>query len=170
MLSSEIKQVNGIWRGKVKLDSWNTFFGEEKDIDLNIGGDMFVEFLDTKHNVGYEYLMTNQSELLAVILQELLAKYPIMQEEYGFEDDELDKYMPNIVNIQEFKDIIKPKRIYILNIEKEGMVYLGFHFKCTWDEENDYGIMLHKKHVVKMGGADTAFLSWIAEEDKNTGK
>ena len=71
-----------------------------------------------------------------------------MQEEYGYEDEELDEYMPNVDNIQEFKEIMEPKRVYILDVENDGMAYLGFHFICSWDED----------HV--------AFLSWIAEEDK----
>ena len=43
--------------------------------------------------------------------------------------------------------------------------YLGFHFICSWDEDHDYGVMMHKERVVKMGGGDVAFLSWIAEEE-----
>ena len=27
--------------------------------------------------------------------------------------------------------------------------------------------MMHKERIVKMGGSDSAFLSWIAEEDKS---
>lgn len=96
----------------------------------------------------------------------LLVEYPIMQEEYGYEDEELDEYMPNVDNIQEFKEIMEPKRVYILDVENDGMAYLGFHFICSWDEDHDYGVMMHKERVVKMGGGDVAFLSWIAEEDK----
>ena len=86
--------------------------------------------------------------------------------EYGYEDEELDEYMPNVDNIQEFKEIMEPKRVYILDVENDGMAYLGFHFICSWDEDHDYGVMMHKERVVKMGGGDVAFLSWIAEEDK----
>ena len=89
-----------------------------------------------------------------------------MQEEYGYEDEELDEYMPNVDNIQEFKEIMEPKRVYILDVENDGMAYLGFHFICSWDEDHDYGVMMYKERVVKMGGGDVAFLSWIAEEDK----
>lgn len=96
----------------------------------------------------------------------LLVEYPIMQEEYGYEDEELDEYMPNVDDIQEFKEIMEPKRVYILDVENDGMAYLGFHFICSWDEDHDYGVMMHKERVVKMGGGDVAFLSWIAEEDK----
>lgn len=55
----------------------------------------------------------------------------------------------------------------INNNETEGIAYIGFHFICLWDEEHDFGVMTHKERIVKVGGADTAFLSWIAEEDKS---
>ena len=170
MLIPEVKNVNGIWRGKIKLDAWNEFWEEEWLIDLNLGGDKIVTALDSKYNVGYEYLINNQKELLKVILKELLVNYPIMQEEYGYDDDELAEYMPNIGDIEGFKSVIQPEGIYILDVEKDGLPYIGFHFKCTWDDEHDYGIMLYKDHVIKMGGADMAFLSWIATEDKNTAR
>ena len=166
MLIPEVKQVNGIWRGKVILDSWNTFFKKEMNVELNVGGDRLIKCLDLRHKFAYEYLIVNQAKLLEIILNALLDEYPTMQEEYGYEDEELDEYMPDIDNIQEFRVLMEPKRVYILDIEKDEMVYLGFHFRCTWDEEHDYGIMMHKERVVKMGGGDVAFLSWVAEEDK----
>lgn len=166
MLIPNVKQINGIWRGSITLESWNTFFGNESDIDLNIGGDKLVSELYTRHQIAYEYLVTHQKQLLDNILCALLSEYPTMREEYGYEKEELEEYMPNVDSIERFKEIMEPKRIYILDIEKDGMAYLGFHFNCSWDDEHDYGIMMHKERVVKMGGADVAFLSWIAEEDK----
>ena len=74
--------------------------------------------------------------------------------------------------IEIYKDIIVSldycvnDYLYILDVENDGMAYLGFHFICSWDEDHDYGVMMHKERVVKMGGGDVAFLSWIAEEDK----
>lgn len=167
MMIPEMKQVNGIWRGKVSLSSWSAFFEEKLVIELNIGGDKIVNCIDSRYKVAYEYLIANQEKILDNILSALLKEYPIMQEEYGYDNDELDEYMPNVSKIHDFRGIMKPKRIYILDVEKDGMLYLGFHFDCTWDEEHNFGIMLYKDRVIKMGGADVAFLSWIAEEDKN---
>lgn len=142
MLIPNVKQVNGIWSGNVTLDSWNNFFNKKMDIDLNIGGDKLIESLNSRHKSAYEYLVTNQEKLLQIILNALLVEYPIMQEEYGYEDEELDEYMPNVDNIQEFKEIMEPKRVYILDVENDGMAYLGFHFICSWDEDHDYGVIV----------------------------
>ena len=41
------------------------------------------------------------THLLQIILNALLVEYPIMQEEYGYEDEELDEYMPNEMCIRD---------------------------------------------------------------------
>lgn len=111
--------------------------------------------------------MSNQEKLLSIILRELIEKYPEMRDEYGYDEDELDEFMPNVNEVYDFKKILKPKRIYILNVENECISYVGFHFMCSWDEEHDLGVMMHKEGIVKMGGSDSSFLSWIAEQDKS---
>lgn len=167
MLIPNVELINGIWRGKIQLNSWSDFFNDVKYIDLNIGGDSKVERLEESHKLAYEYIVSNQENLLNLILNTLMQKYPDMQEEYGYEEDELEEVMPSVSNIRDFKNILNPKRIYILNVENGGIAYVGVHFMCSWDEEHDFGVMMHKGRVVKMGSSDSAFLAWIAEEDKN---
>ncbi|AGX44612.1 DUF6985 domain-containing protein [Clostridium saccharobutylicum] len=166
MLIPNIELKNGMWNGKIHLEYWNNFFQNKEDIELNIGGDSKTEKLEESHKNGYEYISSNQEELLNLILKELLKQYPILQEEYGYEEEELEEIMPNVEQILDFRKLIKPKRIYILNIENDGIPYIGVHFLCSWDEEQDFGVMLNKDRIIKMGGADTAFLSWIAKNDK----
>lgn len=161
-----VEQINGIWGGKINLNSWNDFFGAKLIIELNIGGDRTVNNLELRHKEAYEYILQNQRELLEKILLSLSTEYSNMQDEYGYDDEEQDEYMPSVNNIRDFSKLLLPKRIYILDIEKENFQYIGFSFSCSWDDEHGYGVMMHKNRVVKMGGADTAFLSWIAEEDK----
>lgn len=96
-----------------------------------------------------------------------MLNYPALQQQYGYDAEELEEYMPSVNCIEDFKNMLSPGRIYILNVEKDGIAYIGFQFWCLWDEEHGYGVMMHKERIVKTGGADTAFLSWIAEEDKD---
>lgn len=37
---------------------------------------------------------------------------------------------------------------------------------ASWDAEHGLGVMLHRDRVVKVGGADTALLEWIAANDR----
>lgn len=165
MIIPEIEQINGTWRGKISLNSWNNFFGDNLVIELNIGGDKTVNNLEIKHKEAYEYILHHQSELLEKILLSLLSEYSNMQDEYGYDDDEIEKYMPSVNCIHDFSKLMLPKRIYILDIEKDNLSYIGFSFSCSWDDEHGYGVMMHKNRVVKMGGEEIAFLSWVAEED-----
>lgn len=50
------------------------------------------------------------------------------------------------------------------------MAYVGYEFRCTWDEEHGMGVMTHKNRVVAIGGADVSILEWIAESDLNEAK
>ncbi|WP_354682360.1 DUF6985 domain-containing protein [Cupriavidus necator] len=44
-----------------------------------------------------------------------------------------------------------------------GAPYLGLDFRCAWDDEHGYGLMMAGTEVVEIGGADVAALSWIAD-------
>jgi len=55
--------------------------------------------------------------------------------------------------------------IHVLGVAKGGVAYVGLELGCDWDEEHGAGLMLHKARIVKVGGADTSFLEWIAERD-----
>lgn len=165
MMIPGIEQISGIWRGKINLNSWNDFFGDNIIIELNIGGDKKVNNLEIRHKEAYEYILNHQSELLENIMFSLLSEYSNMQDEYRYDDDEINKYMPSVNSIHDFSKLMLPKRIYILDIEKDNLSYIGFSFSCSWDDEHGYGVMMHKNRVVKMGGEETAFLSWVAEKD-----
>ena len=60
-----------------------------------------------------------------------------MQEEYGYEDEELDEYMPNVDNIQEFKEIMEPKRVYILDVENDEY-FISPHAAVRFKMDNAY--------------------------------
>ena len=166
MMIPGIEQINGIWRGIIDLDSWNDFFDEKLTIELNVGGDRTVERLETRHKEAYEYILKHQNKMLESILVSLLSKYPDMQDEYGYDEDELDEYMPSVNSVCDFSKIILPKRIFILDVEKNNISYIGCSFTCSWDDEHGYGVMMYKNRVVKTGGEEIAFLSWVAEEDR----
>jgi hypothetical protein len=58
--------------------------------------------------------------------------------------------------------LIGLSNVHILSVARDG---IGLQFGCTWDEEHGLGVMTHRDRVVQVGGADTSFLTWIAEED-----
>lgn len=164
--------------GVVELPSWKDFqrkFGQYatlennddyKRISLRIGGDEVIEnpVITKEHVTGYDYLLQNQTRIQESMLDALFIEYPKLKEQYNHDDDEKE-LMPDVKNIKSFTGLIELSSVYILNVSKEGVPYIGFSFWCTWDDEHGLGIMTHKDRIVEIGGSDTAFLTWIAQKD-----
>ncbi|MBL8742379.1 MAG: hypothetical protein JNK04_14825 [Myxococcales bacterium] len=55
--------------------------------------------------------------------------------------------------------------VNVLAVAKQKRAYLGFSFGCSWDGEHGAGVMIHKRRRVTDGGADHAFLGWLAKRD-----
>ncbi|MDO0910960.1 hypothetical protein QQM39_08855 [Streptomyces sp. DT2A-34] len=55
--------------------------------------------------------------------------------------------------------------LYVHPVARDGIPYVGVEFDCSWDEEHGLGVLMHGTRVVDLGGADTALLLWIAEQD-----
>ena len=167
-MNCDFRKTNGIWGTKILLEEWSTFFGYPIEVDVNLGGDSKVETVQDKHLQTFEYLKNNQKQLLKNILEKLFSEYKNLQEIYNY--DEEDKCMPDIDSTEELRDLIKLLQVYILNVEKDNLCYIGFEFACKWDDEHGLGFMTHETKVVEMGSSDSSFLYWIAEEDcKKTG-
>ena len=167
--------------GTIELSSWKDFqrrFGRYasltnseyyKQIRLSIGGDEIVEnpAITREHVDAYKYLLQNQGQIKENVLNALLREYPNLQEQYGYDEEDANKLMPNVDCTGSFADLIELSSVYILNVSKDGVAYVGFSFWCTWDDEHGLGIMMHKDRVVEIGGSDSAFLTWVAERDLN---
>lgn len=66
MLNSNVELKNGIWTGKIKLNSWNHFFDISENIDLNIGGDLNTICIKPMHKTAYKFLLDNQEKFLRI--------------------------------------------------------------------------------------------------------
>ena len=154
------------WEGSIQLTEWEKFFGNKLDVKLNVGGDSIVEVITEIHENTFNYFVEKQANILDIAINEIYLNYPSWQEEYGYDEDEKLSLMPNLTCIEDLKKLIKPQKIYIMDVETDNIAYCGIEFQCRWDEEHGLGLMIHKSRIVKVGGADTAFMTWIAEEDK----
>ena len=158
---------NGIlWEGMIELVEWEKCYENKLTLTLNVGGDCIVDEITDIHENGFKYLVEHQFNILNVALNEVYRRYPLWQEEYGYDEEEKKSLMPNLACIEDLKKLMTPQKVYIMDVEINSMPYIGIEFQCRWDEEHGVGLMFHKNRVVKVGGADTAFLTWIAEEDK----
>jgi len=73
--------------------------------------------------------------------------------------------MPDIRSETNLRALIGLHTIYVHQISTNGLPYTGYEFGCTWDNEHGLGILMHGTRLVEIGGAETAFLLWIAKKD-----
>jgi hypothetical protein len=148
------------------LPEWSAFFGEEAKLRIEIGGDVGAAKVNKKHLRGIDYLRANQTAILQAILTELLKQYPAQQEIYDYQGDDKRDFMPDVRDIKGFADLMSPVVVHVLSVYQDKFPYIGYQFSCSWDREHAFGAMLLKDRVVEIGGAETAFLNWIARKDQ----
>jgi len=173
---SSIKRIKGF----VTLSAWSGFQSRQGPyasvdqttpsdgkVKLDIGGDMVVEepIVTQEHVNAYNFLVTNQEKIRDTILNSLLTKYPELQELYDYDPETAADIMPNVNNVSQFKSSIGLSSIHLMNVSKDDIAYVGYEFGCSWDDEHGLGVMTHQDRVIEIGGADTSFLTWVAEKD-----
>jgi hypothetical protein len=114
---------------------------------------------------AYAHLKTAGPAVAAAVLTALLAEYPSWRDSYGYDDEEAEELMPEVTRPEDFRPLIGLIKVHVLNVAKDGVAYVGLQFDCAWDEEHGLGAMTHRGRVVKLGGADTSFLEWVAKQD-----
>jgi hypothetical protein len=112
-----------------------------------------------------QWLLDHDDEIASALLKGLLVEYPKLQLEYGYEGAERDEWMPDVLSSDEFRSLIGLHSVHVHPLTKDGLPYFGYEFGCTWDEEHGLGVLMHGLRVVEIGGADTAFMLWVAERD-----
>ncbi|HLI65970.1 MAG TPA: hypothetical protein VKU90_06365, partial [Caulobacteraceae bacterium] len=90
---------------------------------------------------------------------------PRLQALYGYDPDEQAQYMPDLAGPDDLRRLIGLYAVDVHQVRNGAAPYLGFEFGCTWDDEHGLGVLMHGTRIVEVGGADTAFLLWIAERD-----
>ncbi len=115
-----------------------------------------------------EWFLENVPQISEALLFSVFEAYPTLQKKYGYSDQELDAFMPDIEHTSDLQNYIGLHLVFIHPITKNGIPYIGFEFGCTWDPEHGLGVLMHGTRTIDIGGADTAFLLWIAEKDART--
>lgn len=136
---------------------------------ITLGGDMISEDPGVQpfHINAYNYLMEFQEKVQEQILLALLQEYKSLQEMYGYNSREAAVLMPDITDPRQFRQLIGLSAVHLLNVSKDDIAYVGYEFGCTWDDEHGLGVMTHKDRIIEIGDASTAFLTWIADKDRD---
>lgn len=107
-------------------------------------------------------------QVLQCALEAVFQRYPDWQDQYGYDDEERQAYMPTVGSPAELRRLIGLHQVHIHALELNSIPYIGLEFGCSWDPEHGLGILMHGTRVVRVGGADTSILVWMAEDDSRT--
>lgn len=160
---SNLEKVEDGFEGIIKLDVWSGHlnclgsYGKIMNTPSNGTFQLFVEGdLSEIQLETIKYHVRNQREIRLLILERLLNVYSQWQQQYGYSDEEMVKYMPNVTSLDDFRSLLGPHCIHIMDRDMKGFSYVGYEFGCMWDEEHGFGALTHKNSIVEIGGADIA--------------
>ncbi|MBB5057595.1 hypothetical protein HDF16_002301 [Granulicella aggregans] len=170
------------WTTSAVFPSWNGFqsrlgtYGSQDQAEPSDGKVRIVfapqgrgiEPLSASEIASVFWVIENEALISEALISSLVKKYPVLQKQYGFSDDEEAKLMPDVKSADDFRSLIGLSSVNIHQVQKDGTPYAGFEFGCAWDDEHGLGVLMHGTRTVEIGGADTAILLWIAEEDART--
>lgn len=157
------------WQADVRLPAWSDFI-EGKTIELIFAPEGRDEAPMNANEVAHAtWVLDNHEKQKPFLLNAVLEAYPDFRRQFfdGFDIEENDADLPSIISADVLPHLIALEKINVHQISKDGVPYVGYQFSCKWDEEHGLGILMHNERVVELGGADTAFLLWIAERDRD---
>lgn len=132
---------------------------------------------------AFAFLLANQDAIRDAVLPKLLREYRRARKqriEDGDDDDEIDfdawldqddpdapmawvsRALPDLKTPAALREVMGLGIVHILAAARGGVAFVGLEFGCDWDDEHGAGAMLHRARVMKVGAADTSFLTWIA--------
>ena len=135
------------YQGTVCLQEWEGYFQRQELYPLLV---RVGELTDLQVVQGCRAFLERQYQILDVMMTALTDRYPLMQLEYGHLMSENAPEMPNILDKNDFAELLYPQRL-ILDLEK-GCVLAAFD--CTWDREKGFGIVVRGEEVLQMDTAE----------------
>lgn len=165
------------WTGRDRLISFAGFrAGSDKPSTGTV--DLEIPRLDDNHEnpappsaeqvAAYRHLKENEATVANALLRAVFAKLRRMKREGYFQGME-EQEIPRIPTPADLKANISIFAAHVLDYAKAGYAYIGLAFRCTWDEEHDLGVLLHKSRIVEVGQADTSIDQFAAKRDGASG-
>lgn len=126
---------------------------------------------------AYQHLLDHGSSVRDAILTAVFAEYPTFREEYldCFDEEDEDfadiaAGVPELKRADELRSLMGLGNLFILDVSRDGLAYVGFEFGCEWESEHGLGVMTHGTRVIDIGQAPDAFLPHAARKDSSEGK
>lgn len=135
------------------LDAVNAVSDGSTDLYIEPNRSGVSNTLSPEQIAAYNYLHEHEEAIQEMVLQHIFEAYPELQEVYYDDDEERAEHMPNLERPGQLSTLIGLADVIILNLAKDGIAYMGFHFHSTWDPEHGFSVTLHKERIVsEVGG------------------
>ncbi|GGB21113.1 DUF6985 domain-containing protein [Agarivorans gilvus] len=170
------------WQADVKLPAWSGFqernrpYGAISSDEPSNGTIKIVfapegrgdESLNSTEMELINWFISHQRQVIESITNTLFSNYAAIKgsciEESG---EEMAEYFPEVKDVSDIKSVVGIISVNIHQVSKDNIPYIGVEMGCNWEEEHGMGFLLHGNKIVEAGGADTAFLLWLAEKHAN---
>jgi len=155
------------WQSHVALPEWSAFTGGNTTLVTFAPEGRNDAPMSAKEIALTTWVQDNHQMQKPLLLNAVLEAYPQFRQQY-FDDYAIlanEEDLPTITSPDDLAKVMTLEEISVHQITKDGVPYVGYQFRCGWDDEHGLGVLMHNNRVVKVGGADTAFLLWIAERD-----
>lgn len=134
-----------LWEGRVTIN----LYGEKYEIDLGIEGEE-EEGISELQKEAYMMYKKKESEISLKIEKAIYEYYcSICDYEREKNDVEIFKKVPNITNHLEMKNLVKPIKLCIPELDDEREIDLLFD--CTWDIELGMGVSIVNEEINIIG-------------------
>jgi hypothetical protein len=133
-------------------------------VTVDVGGDAMIEENDEitpEHTAAYRFSLEHAGEMQPIVLDAIAGWFATIRERYA----KAGIAMPASVDRTSLRSLVSLNALSIHHAHARGLAYVGYSFSCAWDREHGLGVMTHERRVVRVGGADTAILGWIARQD-----
>jgi hypothetical protein len=160
------------WNGQDTFERWAAFRAGEQRRSRGVVGVTLERDEDKDGNprppaaeqvAAYRFFKENEQKIVDAALKAVLKAVKKLKRDGFFEES--DEPMPKIENVADLKRNIDLLAVHVFDYAKSGHAYIGLNFLCTWDEEHDLGLVVHKSRVVTVGQADTSSDHYATKRD-----
>jgi hypothetical protein len=168
------------WDGEVRLPAWSDFRFRRAYAGGTIRDDeagLFHLGVDRPNTTiadgpspaqvqAFEYTVRNQVALREAMLAALFKGYPGWHDVYS-DAGVSEEVMPRVFDAAASLVLVGPDAIFVMDVEHDGLAYVGYTFGCAWEEEYGIGFMTLGSQIVDAGFGYVAFQAYAGSTAAN---
>lgn len=90
------------------------------------------------------WLLQRESRISAALVRGLVPEYARLRAQWAkrYRGNDFEAVMPAVIAPENFRSLIGLAAVYVHPPIRDGAVYAGFLFGCTWDPEHGAGVLM----------------------------